>query len=189
MRAAIPFEIERVRGCDPSGGSVIHIRPEENADVPRVRDLTLATYATDAEALLLDALRPACADLRSFVAEEAGVILAHALFTPASPARGRRGLGLGPMSVLPERQNRGVGTELLERALEFLAADGVPWVIVLGHPRYYPRFGFRPACVHGLECPWPGVPDPAFLALELVPGGLEGVGGVVRYRPEFDSVI
>ena len=62
-------------------------------------------------------------------------------------------------------------------------------MIVLGHPNYYPRFGFQPAASSGLRCRWDGVPDGAFMVLELIPGALAGVSGVARYREEFDAAM
>ncbi len=95
-------------------------------------------------------------------------------------------LSLAPVGVLPSRQNEGIGTMLIEAGLEQLRAEGHPAVVVLGHPSYYPRFGFVPASSFGLR--WEmDAPDEAFMALELSAGALAGVRGVVRFRPEFDG--
>lgn len=93
-------------------------------------------------------------------------------------------LGLGPLAVLPEQQGQGVGTMLVEACLERLRGSGYAGVVVLGHPGYYPRFGFIPARHWGLR--WElDAPDKAFMALELSPGLLSAIRGVVRFRPEF----
>ena len=90
------------------------------------------------------------------------------------------------MAVLPEHQRQGIGSLLVRRGLELCASRGVGFVVVLGHPNYYPRFGFRPASTFGLTCIWP-VPDAVFLALALSPGALSGLNGLVSYAPEFNA--
>jgi len=168
---------------------VIHVRPEEPADVPGIRALHLAAFSTPAEADLVEALRDACPEFRSWVAVVDDALAGHVLYTPARADTGPAGLGLGPMAVAPEHQNDGVGSALMRESLAHLGKDGAAWVVVLGHPRYYPRFGFRPAREHGLACVWDVVPDPAFLVRELRPGGLADVSGVIRYRPEFAALL
>jgi putative acetyltransferase len=88
------------------------------------------------------------------------------------------------MAVLPEVQRQGIGTMLAERGLSECAAAGYLGVVVVGHPGYYPRFGFRKAREFGLRCEYP-VPDEAFMAMELASGALAGRAGLVRYLPEF----
>jgi putative acetyltransferase len=114
----------------------------------------------------------------------------HILFTPvAIEHAGRRvlGMGLAPMAVLPERQRQGLGSELVRRGLEILRERGCPFVVVVGHPEYYPRFGFEPASRHGLVCQWEGVPDPAFMVLILDADAMAGISGVAQYRDEFNE--
>ncbi len=116
-----------------------------------------------------------------------GEVVGHALFTPVTVVTGRGEVplvGLGPVAVLPEQQSQGIGTMLIESCLEHLRKDDRAGVVVLGHPGYYPRFGFIPAVRWGLR--WEeDAPEEAFMALELSPGRLGGISGVVRYRPEF----
>ena len=105
-------------------------------------------------------------------------------------SRGRRATGalaLGPIAVRPERQRQGIGAALIRHALEEARRLGYTVVVLIGHPDYYPRFGFGPARARGLECAWP-VPDEVFMVRELVPGTLAGVRGTVRYAPAFDAV-
>jgi putative acetyltransferase len=91
------------------------------------------------------------------------------------------------MAVLPEHQRRGVGSLLVRAGLEECRRAGHGCVVVLGHPEYYPRFGFVPASRHGLA--WEhSAPDEAFMVLALRDGALDGLGGVVRYAPEFGAV-
>jgi putative acetyltransferase len=69
-----------------------------------------------------------------------------------------------------------------------LRQRGCPFVVVVGHPEYYPRFGFEPASARGLVSQWDGVPDAAFMVLILDANAMTGVSGVARYRAEFDEV-
>ncbi|KUG07205.1 GNAT family N-acetyltransferase [Solirubrum puertoriconensis] len=166
------------------------IRPEMPADKEAVFEVNKHAFNRPDEALLVDALRqsPAFVPGLSLVAEAAGQVVGHILFTIIKIEQPGRepitSLALAPMAVLPEWQGEGLGTQLVQRGLEQARALGYRSVIVLGHERYYPRFGFRPAQEWGLSAPF-AVPAAAFMALELVTGGLAGVQGVVRYAPEF----
>ena len=161
------------------------IRPERPGDADRVRAVNLAAFEGAEEADIVDRLRRAAGRLLSLVAEVDGEIVGHILFSEVTVGEAAaRGMGLAPMAVLPAHQRRGVGSALVRRGLELLRAEGCPFVVVLGHPGYYPRFGFTPASRHGVACEYEGVPEEAFLLLELAAGGLEGVAGVARYRPE-----
>jgi putative acetyltransferase len=91
------------------------------------------------------------------------------------------------MAVLPERQNQGIGSALALAGLDMLRQKGEPAVIVLGHPEFYPRFGFVPASTYGIGSRY-DVPDEAFMAIELQPGALIGKSGKVVYSPEFDAL-
>ena len=92
------------------------------------------------------------------------------------------------MAVRPDRQRQGVGSQLVRDSLAVLRARGCPFVVVVGHPEYYPRFGFQPASAYGLASQWDAVPDEAFMALVLDAHAMDGVSGVARYRDEFDAV-
>jgi putative acetyltransferase len=169
---------------------VVTIRPERVEDAPRVRQVNELAFGQPAEADLIEKLRRACTDSLSLVAEEDEVV-GHILFTPvAVEGAGQRvlGMGLGPMAVLPARQRRGIGSQLVRRGLDILRGHGCPFVVV-GHPDYYPRFGFEPASVHGLACQWEGVPDAAFMVLVLDERAMAGVSGVATYREEFSEVV
>jgi len=93
-------------------------------------------------------------------------------------------LALAPASILPAYQKQGVGTALIHEGLKIARKLGFKSVIVLGHPMYYPRFGFKPASTWGIKAPF-NVSDNVFMALELENGGLNGVKGTVVYREEF----
>jgi len=91
------------------------------------------------------------------------------------------------MAVTPGRQKQGTGTTLVRACLARCAELGIGFVVVLGHPHYYPRFGFVPATRFGLHCAWP-VPDDVFMALEMRPGALAATSGLVEYELEFNDV-
>jgi putative acetyltransferase len=169
----------------------VAIREERPTDLLAVHCLNAAAFPTDAEARLVDALRAHGRLTLSLVAEDRGVVVGHIAFSPVSVLEpGGRivpGIGLAPMAVRPEHQRSGIGGRLVEAGLDRLRADGHAFCVVLGHPGYYPRFGFEPASRFGLH--WENeAPDEAFLAQELAAGGLAGVHGVVRYAPEFEEV-
>ena len=161
-------------------------RPEDYADVYRVN---AAAFGQEGEAALVERLRGAC-EYVSLVAVEDGTVVGHIFFSPVtveSEHGGFEATGLGPMAVAPEFQNRGVGSQLVRRGLEECARRGHEVVFVLGHPEFYPRFGFTPAKAQGLTCEYT-VPDDVFMVLELKPGVLRGRTGLVKYRPEFAEV-
>jgi putative acetyltransferase len=97
------------------------------------------------------------------------------------------GAALGPMAVLPEYQRKGVGSDLVRRGNERLKEEGCPFIIVLGHEDYYPRFGFKPASAHGVRCEWEA-PDNVFMLLILDEAKMRGVSGLAKYRDEFSNV-
>ncbi len=167
---------------------MITIRPEQPTDRAAIRQLNLLAFEGDTEANIVEALRQNCSDLLSLVAEENGEVVGHILFSPLrieTDTGTQHGMALAPMAVKPERQNRGIGTQLVRRGLEALRRNGVPFVIVLGHPGYYPRFGFVPASRQGIRCQWEGVPGEAFMVL-LLDESFDGrLAGTACYREEF----
>jgi len=122
----------------------------------------------------------------SLVAEDEEIV-GHILLTKLKIKKegdSTESLALAPVSVLPEYQNRGVGTRLMNEALKVAKETGFQSVIVLGHPTYYPKFGFKPASLWGIKAPFE-VPDEVFMALELKENALDGVSGVVEYPRAF----
>jgi len=168
------------------------VRPEDSEDIEQVHAINLSAFEGGPEAGLVDALRANCADFLSLVAEDKGRVVGHILFTPVvveGSAEKVMGMGLAPMAVLPGRQRSGIGSALVRRGLELLRDDGCPFVIVLGHPAYYPRFGFDRASRLLLRSQWDGVPDEAFMVKVFDPDVLPDGGGVARYRDEFDAAV
>ena len=98
------------------------------------------------------------------------------------------GAGLGPMAVLPEYQRQGIGGKLIETGNQKLREAGCPFIVVVGHPEYYPRFGFKPASGYGMKCEW-DVPDNVFMVLVTDRSKMKGVSGLAKYRQEFSDVV
>ena len=96
-------------------------------------------------------------------------------------------MGLAPMAVLPGFQRQGIGSRLVRAGIAALKKTCWPFIVVLGHPEYYPRFGFVPASKRGLACQWKDVPDDCFMVLILDETSMRGVSGVANYRDEFDQ--
>jgi putative acetyltransferase len=177
---------------------MIRVRMETPEDGPQVRTVNELAFEQSAEANVVERLRRVCPDLLSLVAEEDDLVVGHILFSPVVVDGGARrveGMGLAPVAVLPDRQRRGIGSALVRRGLDILRGRGCPFVIVLGHPAYYPRFGFQIAAEYGLSCQWEGVPaeanvpDEAFMVAIMDPAAMADVSGVARYRDEFDEAM
>jgi putative acetyltransferase len=167
----------------------IEIRPEADADRAAVWNVHRAAFPTEAEANLVDALRDGGYGRVSLAAEQAGLVVGHIFFSdlPIHTAAGTiSALSLAPMAVLPEHQRRGVGSRLVAEGLLGCRQAGQRIVLVLGHPEFYPRFGFSAELAKNLESPFGG--GEAWMALELVPGALAGVQGRVEYPPPFGEL-
>jgi putative acetyltransferase len=162
------------------------IRAEGPGDRAAVHTVNAAAFETPLEADLVEALREQARPLVSLVAEDHGAIVGHIMFSPVSllgdPAC--RIMGLAPMAVLPAHQRKGVGSALVRAGLEHCTHLGFGAVVVLGHPAYYPRFGFSPSARFGIGCEY-DVPEEVFMVVELHDGCLRGAAGTVRYHAAF----
>jgi putative acetyltransferase len=161
------------------------IRPETTADHPAIQEVNRLAFGREDEARLVDALRDGGYTRLSLVADAEGRVAGHILFSalPIVTPEGTVGaLALAPLAVVPSHQRRGIGSMLVREGLRTCAGAGHPIVVVLGHPEFYTRFGFSAMLAGRLNSPYSG---PAFMAVELVPGALEGVEGDVRYPPPF----
>jgi putative acetyltransferase len=168
----------------------ISIRPEQPEDYPDVFLVNERAFGTSAEARLVDSVRPVVRPFISLVAVLEDKVVGHILFTPVAiegDTKAWRAMALGPMSVLPKYQNQGIGSRLVLAGLEACRQINEPVVFVLGHPGFYPRFGFQPAAEKGLRYKHSDF-DPYFMVTELVPGALNGMSGLVKYHSEFDKL-
>jgi putative acetyltransferase len=170
-------------------GDLVDIREEHTRDSAAIHSVNTRAFGRSQEADLVDTLRRNDGVLLSLVATLDGRVLAYLLYSPVTVGVGDAGVtgaGLGPMAVLPEYQRRGIGRRLIEFGNLRLKKTGCPFIVVLGHPAYYPRFGFTPANRRGIECEW-DVPDDAFMVLILDKATMKGVFGSARYRTEFST--
>ncbi|MFQ5569301.1 MAG: GNAT family N-acetyltransferase [Rhodothermales bacterium] len=166
----------------------MRIRPERVEDVQPIRRINLDAFDTDAEANLVDVLRRSGIPLISLVAEDQGILVGHILFSPVTlEAASVPVAGLAPMAVVPPRQNEGIGSLLVEEGLRQCVEAGYAAVVVLGHPGYYPRFGFVVSTHYGITSEY-DVPAEVFMVKELTAEALSGVQGVVRYHPVFNEL-
>ena len=169
----------------------VHIRHERGEDHPAVAWVNECAFGQPAEANLVAALRKYGDQVISLVALQDSRVAAHILFSPVtitkSDGSSCRAAGLGPVAVLSSLQKQGIGSTLIRHGLNVCRERGYKAAIVLGHSSYYPRFGFAKSTQFGIR--WEhDAPEEAFMALELVPGGLAGCAGVARYLPEFNDV-
>jgi putative acetyltransferase len=164
------------------------IREERDADAAQVRAVNIAAFGTPTEADLVDALRLQAMPLISLVAEDNGKVVGHILFSPVklTSEPGLILMGLAPMAVVPSRQRQGIGSRLVREGLERCRDVDAAAVVVLGHPEYYPRFGFRPAAQWSLRSEY-SVPEDAFMVRELREGALNGMSGTIQYHPAFQD--
>jgi putative acetyltransferase len=146
------------------------VRAETAADRDGIAAVTRAAFGREKEARMVDAIRASDGFVPelSLVAEDHGEIVGHAMLCWVGlEGSSRRLLELGPVSVAPERQRQEIGSALVRESLRLADERGEPLVLVLGHPTYYPRFGFRPASQLGLLPPDETIPDAAWMAIPL----------------------
>ena len=166
----------------------MQIRAERSEDKNAVYAVNLNAFDSPFEAKLVDKLRDQAQPFVSLVAEVDGSIVGHIAFSSATLLEhpDLSLMGLAPVAVLPAHHRQGIGSALIRAGLEQTRQLGALAVVVLGHPEYYPRFGFHPASRYGLRCEYE-VPDEAFMAIELEPESLSGKSGLVRYHPAFSQ--
>ncbi len=167
----------------------ILIRPETTADIPAIHEINSLAFERSGEADAVDSLRSQGKATVSLVAEQNDELLGHILFSPvtlndhAAPTL----IGLAPVAVRPAGQGRGIGSALVHEGLGACRDLGFGAVLLLGHPSYYPRFGFKPAPPLGLQ--FAGLPDcEAFFVIELIPDTLRDLRGEIRFDPVFDGL-
>ena len=166
------------------------IRAERPEDVQEIRHINIEAFDTESEANLVELLRNSGIPLISLIAEESGGLIGHILFGLVTLEDDNSSIsiaGLAPMAVLPDWQNKGIGSKLVEKGLRQCKHSGYAAVVVLGHPDYYPRFGFVPSVNYGIKTEY-DVPAEVFMIKELQNGALDGWSGTVRYHQAFKDV-
>jgi putative acetyltransferase len=167
------------------------IRREQPQDIGEIRQVNIQAFGREQEASVVDKLRKNCNSILSLVAFADGKVVGHILFSPAV-IEGRHGrlvgTGLAPLAVLPEYQRKGIGTQLMQTAIARIKKGGCPYIIVIGHPEYYARFGFEQASRFGITSEW-NVPDEPFMILILDRKAMNGITGVARYRQEWAEAL
>ncbi len=168
------------------------IRQEEASDFPAVYDLNSQAFKRKQEARLVDRLRLSDDFIPelSLVATLEGKVVGYILFSKISIIDNDKeniSLSLAPIAVCAEMQHKGIGSRLIYAGLDKAKELGYQSVIVLGHPDYYPRYGFEPTTKWQIRPPF-NIPEKSFMAIELVEGGLSDVRGIVRYSKEFEDI-
>jgi putative acetyltransferase len=165
---------------------LIEIREEQPGDIGAIREVHRGAFGQEEEGNIVDALRTNGAALLSLVAILDRRVVGHIMYSPLLVGD-VMGAALGPMAVLPEHQRQGIGSGLVEAGSQQLRQNGCPFIVVVGHSMFYPRFAFRPASTYGITCEW-DVADDVFMVLVLDETKMPGVVGVAKYRPEFSTV-
>lgn len=166
---------------------MLTVRPETPEDIDPIRYVNEQAFGQEEEAEIVAKLRDRAALTVSLVASQENEVVGHIAFSPAAielESLSFEAVTLAPMAVLPAYQKQGIGGQLIRAGLEECRGLGYEVVVVLGHPTYYPRFGFVPAKPKGITCEFE-VPEEAFMVLELREGALTGRSGMVKFQPEF----
>jgi len=168
------------------------IRPERADDIPVIDALVTDAFGRELEAEVVAKLRASTGFLSglSLVATESGVVVEHIMITTLSyqsdAGEQLETTILAPLAVAPTHQNQGIGDALSRAAIDRTREAGFRSMILVGHPTYYPRFGFRPASTWGLRYSSP-IPDEVFMAQELIPGALADAAGTIYLPSAFDG--
>jgi putative acetyltransferase len=173
---------------------MINIRKEIPKDIDAIRLVIEKAFDGADEAILVDRLREAGKATISLVATEDDQVVGHILFSLVTIESNSEdvsdepiaAIGLAPLAVLPEFQNRGIGSLLTNAGLDECRNAAYECVVVLGHPHYYPRFGFVPSVHYNIKSEF-DVSDETFMVLELRENALSNRPGIVKYQPEFNE--
>lgn len=175
----------------------LQIRRSTDADRPAIARIHADAFGPDQGREIVELVSalwddPTARPLLSLVAELEGVLVGHVLFTSVVVGAGARGTSasiLAPLAVLGEQQRKGVGRALIREGLTLLSDSGVDLVFVLGHPGYYPKYGFRPAGMLGFQAPYPIAPHnaDAWMVLSLKEGVIGTITGAVKCAAALDQ--
>ncbi len=163
------------------------IRTEKTEDIDRIGEINIKAFGAESEADLVNALRKSGIPLISLVAEEDKTVIGHIMFSPVTIDNSCPDIsvsGLAPMAVLPDFQRKGIGSLLVKEGLKQCEQAGYSAVVVLGHPEYYPRFGFVPSVTYNIKSEY-DVPEDVFMIMELTAGSLTDCHGTVKYHKCF----
>jgi putative acetyltransferase len=167
------------------------IRQENPQDFKAVYSINRLAFEQEGENQLIEKIREGDTFIPelSLVAEQDGKIIGHILFSKIKIIGEQTypSLVLAPMSVHPDFQNKGIGSELVTIGLQIAKNLQFEHIIVLGHKDYYPKFGFQKASTWNIRCSFE-VPDDHFMAIELVDGSLKNKSVLVEYPPVFYEV-
>ena len=168
---------------------MVSIRSEKPEDYQQIYNVNKLAFKGEVEAKLVDNLRKTKGFIPelSLVATKDSKVVGYILFSTIHVQTDTKKvpvLALAPMAVLPKYQKQGIGSKLAREGLIKCKKMGFKAVILVGHPDYYPPFGFTPAKEKGLKLPF-DAPNEAFMVYEIIPQALEGIKGMVVYPPEF----
>lgn len=169
---------------------MITIRRELPGDVESICAVNKQAFGQDDEAAIIEKLRNRSALTLSLVALRHGQLVGHIAFSTViieADASSFEAVALAPIAVLPSCQRQGIGSQLVQAGLKECCHLGHDIVVVLGHPAFYPRFGFVPAMAKGINCEF-DVPEEAWMIAELRAEALAGRAGTVRFQSEFLDV-
>ena len=167
------------------------IRTERFEDISRIRQVNDEAFGQGKESRLVDQLRDHGTLTISLVAVLNGEIVGHIAFSPVlieSKTSKVEAITLAPLAVLPGYQRQGIGSQLVKAGIDRCRDSGHGMVFVVGHPEYYPRFGFTRAKRKGFDCDFPA-PDEAWMVMEIDEGALKGISGTVKFQPEFQEAV
>ena len=164
---------------------MLNIRSQNmTSDLDAICKLNAAAFTEHGEAKAFDQFRKDREDILSLIAEEEDELLGHILFSPVTlktPDGVIKGMGLGQLAVSPQKQNQGIGTQLADTGISKLRQTNCPFIIVIGHASYYPRFGFELSSAHSIQCQWKGVSDNTFMVLILDQQQQDSLSGVASF--------
>lgn len=168
----------------------ITVRHETSEDYKAVRQINELVFEQPGESRLVEGLRNQDIETISLVATIDNQIIGHIFFSPVTIEDSKddfKAMGLAPMAVLPEFQKQGIGSKLVREGIQASKNARYQLIFVLGHPEYYPRFGFSEAMPLGFQCEYEA-PSKAWMVLELEKDALSSNGGLVRFNSEFKKI-